>query len=266
MAPTDAEKLNRYTSFRKIQINRLQELLDAALNVNNDQNSRDIFKARYEFIDTIFETFFEHHNKIIGLIDDASFDTHDSQRKSFENNFYRIKGIYMSLFSDQGNSTNVAENCNFTLPKLNLPSFSGDYVSFQSYIDMFDAIISKNDKLSDIEKFNYLLSSLKGPALALVQNLPMTSANFKIAYDTLVKRYKNVRLIATAHWQAIENTPKLSSDDPIGLRNLLDTFGDNLAALRNLKLNVDGWDFILVQMLLKRLDVSIATRFKYTWI
>lgn len=65
-----------------------------------------------------------------------------------------------------------------------------------------------------------------------------------------------------AHWNAIENTAKRNSDNPSELRNLIDTFSKNLKAIKTFKLPVDLSDFIMVQLLLKRLDVATVTRFE----
>ena len=42
------------------------------------------------------------------------------------------------------------------LPKLNLPTFSGNPLSWQSFWDSFDAAVNSNTALDGIQKFNYL--------------------------------------------------------------------------------------------------------------
>ncbi|KAJ8981430.1 hypothetical protein NQ317_015632 [Molorchus minor] len=129
---------------------------------------------------------------------------------------------------------------------------------------MFDALIHNNTDLKDIEKFNYLVSSLQGQALSLVKSLPMTSENYTTAYDSLVKRYTNVRLLANSYWTEIENCPKVDCTNAYNLRKLLDTFSENLSALKTLDFPTDTWNFILVNMLLKKIDPATAKDFELT--
>ncbi|KAG5863081.1 hypothetical protein JTB14_002589 [Gonioctena quinquepunctata] len=140
--------------------------------------------------------------------------------------------------------------------------FYGDYKSFPSYLDLYDALIHNNVSLSAIEKFNYLISSLHGPPLSLVRTLSLTTDNYTIAYDALVKRYSNSRLRAQALWPELDNAPKVNSDNVSNLRKLLDNYSENLAALKQMKFPADSWDFLLLMMLLKRLDHGIVTRFE----
>lgn len=125
--------------------------------------------------------------------------------------------------------------------KSKYPNLGGDYKEFSSFIDLYGALVDKNTSLSEIEKFNYLLSVLDGPPLSLIRTIPRTSDNYEIAYNTLNNRYSNKRIIAQMHSAAIENTSKINADNSIALRKLLDTFSENLAALKDLNFNVDAW-------------------------
>ena len=50
------------------------------------------------------------------------------------------------------------------LPKLNLPSFAGDPLTWQSFWDSFDAAVNTNIALDGVQKFNYLRAQLHGDA------------------------------------------------------------------------------------------------------
>ncbi|KAJ8974437.1 hypothetical protein NQ317_014482, partial [Molorchus minor] len=129
---------------------------------------------------------------------------------------------------------------------------------------MFDSMIHENPGLSNVEKFNYLIHSLKGTPLSLVKCTPLTSDNYFIAYSSLKSRYDDTRLIATSHWHEIENSKSIPPNDnnAQSLRALLNTFIENIAALENLGYPVNHWDFILFNMLISRLDNTLATRFE----
>ena len=63
------------------------------------------------------------------------------------------------------------------LPKIILPKFNGDPLSYQSFWDCFDSAVHKNASLDDTAKFNYLKGQLEGKARLAIQGLTLTSEN-----------------------------------------------------------------------------------------
>ena len=77
------------------------------------------------------------------------------------------------------------------LPDAIIPEFDGKYENFQSFIDIFTALVDDNPNISDVEKFGYLRGVCK---LTIVQHCPMTSANYKKALVRLKKQFGNTDL------------------------------------------------------------------------
>ncbi|XP_076398051.1 uncharacterized protein LOC105662716 [Megachile rotundata] len=69
------------------------------------------------------------------------------------------------------------------LPKIDLPTFSGDPLKWESFRDLFKSLVHDVPHLSDVKKLLYLKSSLTGSAAEVIQNTPITEA----AYTTLKK-------------------------------------------------------------------------------
>ncbi|KAJ8969455.1 hypothetical protein NQ317_011058 [Molorchus minor] len=278
MSTTNADKIKRYKAYRTTQINKIQELNAVAEKALVDIKVHTLFKLRYSEIDVIKEEFAKQHISILSLIataEEINQDEEENIREQFEHKFYSIKTIYTDLFESSLNRPTTSsssasthfrpsenENSRVQLPKIQLLKFDGDIKGFPTFIDMFNALVHANNALSKIEKFNYLISALSGPPLSLVKCVPMTTNNYDTAYRSLVDRYSNPRLLAVAFWTEIENSCKLNSENSQSLRQLLDTFSENLAALKTLKFPIEQWDFILVHMLLKRLDSATVTRFE----
>lgn len=75
------------------------------------------------------------------------------------------------------------------LPKLNLPIFSGDPLTWQSFCDSFDATVHNNPMLDGVQKFNYLRAQLQGDAARVIAGLPLTTANYNNAMTLPTDRF-----------------------------------------------------------------------------
>ena len=59
------------------------------------------------------------------------------------------------------------------LPKLPLPTFFGDSLTWQIFWDSFYTAIDANPNLSGLQKFNYLKAQLQGDVARAVSGLPL---------------------------------------------------------------------------------------------
>lgn len=260
-----AEKLKRIKALRQVEILKINNLLKAAENASANADERDLFKAMYSSAEDIKCEFSKQHTALINIVfnEEDEFADALSVMSTFDKTFFQIKLIFEQLFAVKNMKTEDVTDSpsHVSLPKLQLIKFKGDISSFPTFLDMYNSIVHKNPKLTPVEKFSYLLSSLEGPPLKVVKCLPLRGSNYEIAYNALVKRYKNNRLISQAHWTAIEEAPMLTSENSHDLRNLIDTFSENLDALRELQHPVEHWDFILTHMLLNKIPQETVTRF-----
>jgi len=76
-----------------------------------------------------------------------------------------------------------------TLPRIQLPQFSGKYEEWHSFRDLFFSIIRKDTSTLLVEKLHYLKSCLKGEVELLVRSLPTTDENFDRAWKALLDYY-----------------------------------------------------------------------------
>ena len=83
------------------------------------------------------------------------------------------------------------------LPKINLPSFTGKYTEWTSFIDHFDSAVHENPNLRDADKMDYFKSSLRGEAHDLVKNVAKTDVNYDRFDDKIfiVKTHLSVMLL-----------------------------------------------------------------------
>jgi hypothetical protein len=79
--------------------------------------------------------------------------------------------------------------------------------------DSFESLIVNNNSLSNIQKFNYFVSALRGEAKDLIAHLAITSDNFTIDRSLICSRYSNVKLIVTRHIQQLFQLPTVKKGD-----------------------------------------------------
>ena len=148
------------------------------------------------------------------------------------------------------------------LPKLTLPSFSGEYTQWVSFWDQSTTLVDSKRDMTNVEKLSYLKLALKGDAAQIVSSLLVTDTNYDIAKCKLEERYNNKRSIVKAHLAAIHALPVIKKESSVELRKLLESTNEHVQALEALGLPVDQWDAILVYWLLEKLDAESRKQFE----
>ena len=95
----------------------------------------------------------------------------------------------VTVTTTQATSASVAASMLPKLPNINLPTFSGDLIEYEEFIDQFEAQIGSRPDLEPLTKLQYLKSLLKGRALELIKGYSSTSANYISAINTLKETY-----------------------------------------------------------------------------
>ncbi|XP_036345958.1 uncharacterized protein LOC118755513 [Rhagoletis pomonella] len=76
---------------------------------------------------------------------------------------------------NQPNDRNTRDKHEIRLPHIQIPEFDGTYTEWIRFRDLFEAMIHTRANLSDVERFEYLQTRLKGDALSLVKHLRPTN-------------------------------------------------------------------------------------------
>lgn len=257
---------------RQMCMNQMTELKGFADRASADATSKLQFKIMYEQLETIQTDFKRNHQGILSLVatqEDANIDAEEASRKEFEYDFSYVYAVHSSLFQEKDEKPQIApvESCKsktpLRLPKIEIPKFSGEFINFRPFHDLYKSLIHEDESLSEVSKFNYLISFLEGSPLELIQHIPRTTENYNTAYQTIIDRYDSPRVIAFAHLQAIYVAPIITGAKNLNLlREIIDTFTKNIAAIRNLGFNTEDWDFLLFFLLSKHLDDDTKTKFE----
>ena len=98
------------------------------------------------------------------------------------------------------------------LPKLQLPTFSGNPLEWLTFWDSFDVAVNSNPNLEGIQKFNYLRAQLTGDAARVIAGFPLSNTNYIQAVDLLKTRFEEPQNIISTHMQALLNLPRPTSE------------------------------------------------------
>lgn len=188
-------------------------------------------------------------------------------REIFENLFFdvvaRAKEIivgHVKAFSVQGSakSQNIVENNNIKLPTIQLPTFQGSYDKWLEFHDTFESLIHANKQISDIQKFHYLKSAIRGEAAQVISALEISAGNYKIAWDLICERYANKRLLIQNHIKALFSLQQINKESSIQLRQLIDNLSKHIRSLNTLGQPTQHWDALLIYMISNKLDKETA--------
>lgn len=148
------------------------------------------------------------------------------------------------------------------LPRITVPKFDGNYQYWTSFHDAFVSLVDSNSAYSSRNKMHFLKESLTGTALTLIARLPVSEANYKIAWKRLKDRFHNRRVIVNKHLQEFIGMEKLSNATAWGLRKLIDVTRETLQGLETIEISIELWDPIIVHILESKLDLNTMTEWE----
>ena len=141
------------------------------------------------------------------------------------------------------------------LPYLNMPTFSGDPLSWEPFWDSFQAAVHSNSSLSAVQKLTYLRSQLHGSAAKVISGLTLTSPSYEHSITLLKDRFGQPHKLVHAHMQAFLDLPS-----PIDTLSSLETFYDaiegHVRSLSSLGKPVESYGDLLVTVILSKLPAK----------
>lgn len=142
------------------------------------------------------------------------------------------------------------------LPNLNIPSFSGKYEDWQSFIDLFTALIDNNYQLTNAQKFVYLKTALKDEPFKLIEKLQLTNENYVKALDILKQRYDNKLVLIKSHIKHLIDIPQVGKGNANNLREFLTQVTQHLNSLESLNVPTKEWDLLLIYIFSQKIDFN----------
>ena len=153
-----------------------------------------------------------------------------------------------------GSSASSPGKTQIKLPKLELKKFNGDHSKWISFLDTFEASVHKNENLSPIDKFNYLISLLERSAAEAISGLTLTASNYDEAIEILKGRFGNKQQIINRHMEILLNLDSVTSHHNMrSLRKLHDTVESNVRSLKSLGVPRESYGGLLSSILMIKL-------------
>lgn len=270
-------KLKRQRGFIRGQLTRLKNYLRSVDSENLTDLVLSQLQSRFDKAEPLLCQFDEYQREIEALLyqDESTsdqesikniLDIENKEYVEFENEYFQIISQLKLLLSRNVNSKGNSNDSNserfsppafvqsprqsrLKLPEIKISSFNG---SFEKWLgrDAFQAIVHDNSQLSNVEKFYYLKSFLQDEPLQVIANLPVTNDNYLIAWNLLIERFENKRLIIYNYIKALFDCPNLIKESHANLRNLYDLFNKNLRSLKSLGQATENWDTLFICLLI----------------
>ncbi|XP_071653732.1 uncharacterized protein, partial [Temnothorax longispinosus] len=147
--------------------------------------------AKTDFVDTVENTYVHQHSLLTGLANKLKPATPRVPAGPEQNNEHSPKT---------------------SLPRITLRDFSGAYEDWPSFRDLFQSVIGKNSAISNVERFHYLRSCVKGTAEKLIRSLNVTGDNYERAWAILDKHYENKRELIRSNFATFTAVAKMKGD------------------------------------------------------
>ena len=119
-----------------------------------------------------------------------------------------------------GSTTSSRNIQNINLRKLDLSSFSGNYLDWISFFNRFKGAVIDNDQLTNSLRLQYLKSAVKREASKMLTLITVADDNFNVAMEILQNRCDNKILILRAHLYGIVSYRPVSNENTRNYKNL----------------------------------------------
>ena len=137
----------------------------------------------------------------------------------------------------------VQQSQGLRLPTINIPSFEGGYAKWPAFRDLFCGVFQN---LSAGQKLAHLHDRTRGEAKDIVTRFDIVDANFELAWQALVDRYENKRILVHQQMKKLFGIQTIHQESPRGLRGIQSAINDSLAIFNSHKVETTNWDPILI--------------------
>lgn len=247
-------------------------ILKAKVNFSKQSKERITLanlETRIDNLDDYWKTFKFTHQRLVCEFESEEFEASDYCKADLfdyvEEMYIEYKSKLRESLSKFKTAVKVApspsepsgsepKSFNVHLPKISIPTFSGSYVEWTSFRDLFVSLVHNNQGLDNVQKLHYLKSHLQGEAEQLLRHIPIAADNYKTCWDQLENRFNNKRFLANCILKRFMNQRNVTVESASSIKELLDVTNESLHALKNLGIDVSSWDIMVIYIVAQKLD------------
>ncbi|XP_075163108.1 uncharacterized protein LOC142235734 [Haematobia irritans] len=207
-----------------------------AMVLDNSIEEKNVPYLKEDFYEVFFDTYITFKSKLLDLTDEPAVSHHP------------LASTFVTTHNNNSSTTSYAK-----LPKIELPVFTGEYLEWIPYSDMFISLVHNNPSLTDIQKYFYLKGSCKGSPLDIVNQYPASERNYSAAWEALRTRYQNKRKLIDQVLNKLFSIPH-SNGSFSSIKELLDSTRSSLSLLKSLDIDIKTWDPILIYLTTQKMD------------
>ncbi|EZA62317.1 hypothetical protein X777_04056 [Ooceraea biroi] len=242
---------------------RIQRSFDNLKKIGTSKLTLGITEARLQALEANWSKFDNNHEKLLAFptetLANHEYTSQDipsqveeaylQQKGKFLDVMYTLRGMNVSIAPSvpaPSTSTSASAAPRTTLSRIQLPNFSGKYEDWPAFRDLFQCIIGRDSATSQVEKFHYLKTCLKGEAEMLIKNLLTTAENYDCAWRTLSSYYENKRLLVRSYLSTFSTFPKLKNESEVDLRKLLHCLKSTISYMMSIGRSMSSNDDLFV--------------------
>lgn len=253
-----------------------EEFLDAVtytleVVLNDKDKSKSWLKSKKKILDTEMDSAAKNHKTILAYTNTA--DNPDVDRYLSQKIYTKVRDAYCDLDAEiadrlvneiEGTSTVSVKNdhVDLSLPRLDLPTFSGKYEEWLPFNNLFKASVGNKSSLDPVQKLHYLMKSVTDDAYVTIKNLSLTADNYEKAMDLLDKQFNHTRKIAQTYMKKLLDSKPIANENVKDIRNFISNVKDCMISLEDLKLPVKDWSYILLYVLQSKVPHTTYTKWE----
>ena len=148
--------------------------------------------------------------------------------------------------------TNPSHRFYHRLPTLDLPTFSGDILLWQTFWESFKCSVHSNTALTNVQILTFLKSQLQNEAERCISGLSLTNATYERAICLLKDRFGQQHMIINAFMQNLLELP-CPSVTLNSLRLFFDKMEASIRGLESLGQPQDTYGSLLIPIIFGKL-------------
>lgn len=155
---------------------------------------------------------------------------------------------------------------NIALKRLSIERFDGNEQKWPNFKAKFEQFIHNNPSMDNLTKFMRLDDSIvfDSEPYKRISGIHRLPEYYEQAWELLVAKYDNPQRIVDANLDAFIDMPAINTATRVNINKLINGVNHLTASLRKYpELNVDSWDPIIVNILMRKLDKETISLWRH---